>query len=114
MLVPYNPAVLDRVVATSLSMVTILGMVVTVAAYTAFGRDVRGNFLNNLSPVQLSPLIGSTAATVVSLGIKGGYAGSLIGSSVLIMFPLRQSLLVSYHGGWGGGGWTSENPMELR
>ncbi|GIL81254.1 hypothetical protein Vretimale_1187 [Volvox reticuliferus] len=93
MLVPYCPAVLDRVVAVSLSMVTILFMVVTVAAYTAFGRDVRGNFLNNLSPSQLSPLIGQTAATVVSLGIKGGYAGSLIGSSVLIMFPLRQSLL---------------------
>ncbi|EFJ48238.1 hypothetical protein VOLCADRAFT_90925 [Volvox carteri f. nagariensis] len=93
MLVPYNPAVLDRVVALSLTMVTVLFMVVAYAAYTAFGQDVRGNFLNNLSPAQLSPLIGSTAATVVSFGVKGGYAGSLIGSSVLIMFPLRQSTL---------------------
>ncbi|GLC41525.1 hypothetical protein PLESTM_001205800 [Pleodorina starrii] len=93
MLVPYNPAVLDRVVAASLTMVTLLFMVVAVAAYTAFGRDVRGNFLNNLSPVQLTPMIGATAANVVSLGIKAGYAGSLVGSAVLIMFPLRQSVL---------------------
>jgi sodium-coupled neutral amino acid transporter 2 len=103
MLLPYNPATLDRVVALSLTTVTILFMIVTFFAYTAFGRDVKGNFLTNLSATQLSPLIGPTAANIVSLGIMGGYAGSLIGSSVLIMFPLRQSTLVGARPGvWSG------------
>ncbi|KAG2437215.1 hypothetical protein HXX76_005878 [Chlamydomonas incerta] len=93
MLVPYSRPLLDKVVATSLTLVTALFVVVCVSAYTAFGPNVRGNFLNNLSPAELVPLIGTTAANVVSLAIKAGYAVSLVGSAVLIMFPLRQSLL---------------------
>ena len=45
---------------------------VCLSAYTAFGPNVRGNFLNNLSPAELAPLIGTTAANVVSLAIKAG------------------------------------------
>ncbi|KAG2437216.1 hypothetical protein HXX76_005879 [Chlamydomonas incerta] len=93
MLVPYSRALLDEVVATSLTLVTALFSVVCLSAYTAFGPNVRGNFLNNLSPAELAPLIGTTAANVVSLAIKAGYAVSLVGSAVLIMFPLRQSML---------------------
>ncbi|KAG2441362.1 hypothetical protein HYH02_009953 [Chlamydomonas schloesseri] len=93
MLVPYSRPLLDKVVATSLTMVTALFVVVCLSAYTAFGPNVRGNFLNNLSPAELTPLIGATAGNVVSLAIKAGYAVSLVGSAVLIMFPLRQSLL---------------------
>ncbi|GFR48283.1 hypothetical protein Agub_g10058, partial [Astrephomene gubernaculifera] len=93
MLVPYSPAVLDRVVGSSLALVTVLFVVVSGAAYTAFGREVRGNFLNNLSPPQLAPLIGEAAGVAVSLGVKGGYTASLVGSSVLIMFPLRQAVM---------------------
>ncbi|KAG2441363.1 hypothetical protein HYH02_009954 [Chlamydomonas schloesseri] len=93
MLVPYSRALLDEVVATSLTLVTALFSVVCLSAYTAFGPNVRGNFLNNLSPAELTPLIGATAGNVASLAIKAGYAVSLVGSAVLIMFPLRQSLL---------------------
>ncbi|KAG2495876.1 hypothetical protein HYH03_006114 [Edaphochlamys debaryana] len=93
MLHPYSGAALDRIVALSLAAVTALFLVVTFAAYTAFGSDIRGNFLNNLSVPELAPLLGATAAPFVSFGIKGGYAVSLVGSAVLIMFPLRQSLL---------------------
>ncbi len=41
MLAPYSPALLDRVVAVSLAAVTALFAVVTLAAYVAFGPDVR-------------------------------------------------------------------------
>lgn len=41
MLVPYSPALLDRVVAVSLAAVTALFAAVTLAAYVAFGPDVR-------------------------------------------------------------------------
>jgi hypothetical protein len=75
MLQPYRLATMDAVFTTTLTMVTAFFITVSVAAYAAFGSALDGNYLNNLSTRQLTPMIGPTAAMAASLVIKAGAIG---------------------------------------
>lgn len=53
------------------------------------------DFLSNLTPEAMAPLIGYGAAAAFSFAVRLGYAISMMGSAVLIMFPARE-----VRGGW--------------
>ncbi len=62
-----------------------------------------GNFLTNLTPEGMTPLLGAAVALPLALAVRLGYAVSLAASTVLVMFPLRQAAMVGGSGLRGGG-----------
>lgn len=55
-----------------------------------FAARAQDDFLSNLTPEAMAPLIGYGAAAAFSFAVRLGYAISMMGSAVLIMFPTRE------------------------
>eukprot|EP00798_Chlamydomonas_sp_ICE-L_P018525 gene18525-25032_t len=88
---PFSLATLDRIVAATLLIVTSFYLFISYASYTVFGDGIEEDILKNLCVPSLTPLVGPVAAAAISYTVRLGYVTSLVGSSVLNMYPLRES-----------------------
>ncbi|WIA21170.1 hypothetical protein OEZ86_005042 [Tetradesmus obliquus] len=93
MLAPYSVQEMKAVCAGSLALGCAIFLVLGLGSVAAFGPGVSSNILNNLSASGMAPLIGSQAAAVLSVLVRGGFLVSLLGSFALLMFPLRTCLI---------------------
>jgi hypothetical protein len=64
-----------------------------------FGPALRDDVLSNVSVAAMAPLIGDVPARAAALAVRTGYLLSLLGSFVLLLFPLRHVLADVWLGG---------------
>ena len=72
-----------------------------------FGASLHDDVLADITAQRMAPLLGDGPATAASLAVRLGYVASLVGSFVLLLWPLRQVLADAVLGGGGsssGGG----------
>jgi hypothetical protein len=118
LLVPATPSTMNAVVALALTVAAATFGSISLGTALAFGPDLQVNVLNNLFSDSLRPLLGPTWAGVATAVVRGGYLVSLLGSTLLYVYPLRTCLaqllcscydmagpaLASSSSGGGGGG----------
>jgi amino acid permease len=92
MLKPYTPGSMKAVVWWALSVCNVLYVVIAVCSCLTFGESLHGDVLSNVNVEAISPLIGFYPAHIVACVVRFGYLCSLVGSYVLLCFPLRQCL----------------------
>eukprot|EP00882_Tetradesmus_deserticola_P012493 GHRQ01013239.1.p1 GENE.GHRQ01013239.1~~GHRQ01013239.1.p1 ORF type:complete len:419 (-),score=149.38 GHRQ01013239.1:346-1602(-) len=92
LLKPYSVARMQRLVATALGICNVLYFTVTICAGVVFGESLDADVLANITVAAMGPLIGSAAAVVMSFAVRVGYLLSIIGSYVLLCYPLRQCI----------------------
>jgi hypothetical protein len=88
---PYSPARMRGVLATAMAACAALFCLLALCGALAFGSGTAVNVLSNLSLASLQPLVGATAAQLLSVLVRCGFLLSLAGSLLLYMFPLRSS-----------------------
>jgi hypothetical protein len=64
-----------------------------------FGAGLRDDVLSNISVAAMAPLIGDLPARAAALSVRAGYLLSLLGSFLLLLFPLRHVLADVFLGG---------------
>eukprot|EP00878_Enallax_costatus_P003797 GHUV01004013.1.p1 GENE.GHUV01004013.1~~GHUV01004013.1.p1 ORF type:complete len:658 (+),score=172.12 GHUV01004013.1:226-2199(+) len=89
---PYSVSRMQRLAATALGICNSLYLVVTLCAGLVFGEALDADVLTNVNVAAMGPLIGPAAAVVMACAVRLGYLLSLIGSYVLLMYPLRQCI----------------------
>ncbi|KAF6236268.1 transmembrane amino acid transporter protein-domain-containing protein [Scenedesmus sp. NREL 46B-D3] len=92
LLKPYSVARMQRLVATALCVCNVLYFTVTICAGLVFGDALDADVLANITVAAMGPLIGPAAAVVMSFAVRVGYLLSIIGSYVLLCYPLRQCI----------------------
>jgi amino acid permease len=92
LLKPHSVARMQRLVATALCVCNMLYFIVTICAGLVFGDALDADVLANITVAAMGPLIGPAAAVVMSFAVRVGYLLSIIGSYVLLSYPLRQCI----------------------
>jgi amino acid permease len=92
LLKPYSVARMQRLVATALCVCNVLYFTVTTCAGLVFGDALDADVLANITVAAMGPLIGPAAAVVMSFTVRVGYLLSIVGSYVLLCYPLRQCI----------------------
>lgn len=92
LLKPYSVARMQRLVATALCVCNVLYFTVTICAGLVFGDALDADVLANITVAAMGPLIGPAAAVLMSFAVRVGYLLSIIGSYVLLCYPLRQCI----------------------
>lgn len=87
---PYSVARMQRLVAVALATCNAVYITVIICSGLVFGDALEADVLANINSAAMAPLIGPTAAVVTSSFVRVGYLLSLIGSYVLLCYPLRQ------------------------
>lgn len=87
---PYSVSRMQRLVAVALATCNTLYMTVTFCSIMVFGDALHSDVLTNVNSAAMAPLIGPTAAALMAAIVRVGYLLSLIGSYVLLVYPLRQ------------------------
>jgi hypothetical protein len=83
---------MNAVVALALTVAAAVFASISFGTALAFGPDLQVNVLNNLFADSLEPLLGATWAAVATAAVRGGYLLSLLGSTLLYVYPLRTCL----------------------
>eukprot|EP00775_Hariotina_reticulata_P009477 gene9477-9641_t len=89
---PYSVPRMQRVVGTALCICNVLYLTVALCSGLVFGAELDADVLTNISAVVMGPLIGPVAAAIMANLVRCGYLMSLIGSYVLLCYPLRQCM----------------------
>jgi hypothetical protein len=87
---PYSVARMQRLVGLALAICNAVYMTVTICSGLVFGAALAPDVLSNVTTAAMAPLIGPRAAAAASACVRLGYLLSLIGSFVLLCYPLRQ------------------------
>jgi sodium-coupled neutral amino acid transporter 2 len=74
-----------------------------VCACLVFGPALEPDVLNNMSATEMAPVVGALAARLISDTVRVGFATALVGSFVLLMYPMRATLAEVFCSGGGGG-----------
>jgi hypothetical protein len=81
---------MQRLVALALAICNSLYVAVTVCSGLVFGPALQPDVLSNVTAAAMGPLIGPAAAGIMAASVRLGYLLSIIGSYVLLCYPLRQ------------------------
>lgn len=81
---------MQRLVAVALATCNTVYIIVIICSGLVFGEDLEADVLANVNSAAMAPLIGPVAAEVMAALVRVGYLLSLIGSYVLLCYPLRQ------------------------
>jgi hypothetical protein len=81
---------MQRLVAVALATCNTVYIIVIICSGLVFGADLEADVLANVNSAAMAPLIGPAAARVMAALVRVGYLLSLIGSYVLLCYPLRQ------------------------
>lgn len=92
LLQPYSVSRMQRLVAVALATCNSVYVIVVICSGLVFGADLEADVLANVNSAAMAPLIGPAAAQVMAALVRVGYLLSLIGSYVLLCYPLRQCL----------------------
>lgn len=92
LLKPYSVGRMQRLVATALGICNILYFTVALCSGLVFGDALDADVLTNVSVAAMGPLIGPAAAVTMAVVVRVGYLCSIVGSYVLLCYPLRQCI----------------------
>jgi hypothetical protein len=99
---PARPRPRPRQVGAALALCNSLYLAIAVCTCLVFGPRLEPDVLNNMSATEMEPLVGSLAAHLISDTVRVGFAVALVGSFVLLMYPMRQTLAEVFCSGPGG------------
>lgn len=89
---PYSVGRMQLLAASALMICNALYLTVTLCAGLVFGDSLDADVLANVNVAAMGPLIGPAAALVMAGAVRVGYLLSLVGSYVLLCYPLRQCI----------------------
>eukprot|EP00879_Flechtneria_rotunda_P009883 GHRR01010335.1.p1 GENE.GHRR01010335.1~~GHRR01010335.1.p1 ORF type:complete len:668 (+),score=196.20 GHRR01010335.1:198-2201(+) len=92
LLKPYSVPRMQRLAAAALCICNILYFIVALCGGLVFGESLEDDVLTNVNAAAMGPLIGPAAAVTMSSTVRIGYLLSIIGSYVLLNYPLRQCI----------------------
>jgi amino acid permease len=92
LLKPYTPGAMKQVVWWALSACNTLYILVGIGCVAVFGPGVRSDVLASISAAAMGPLVGHVPAHLIACTVRFGYLFSLVGSYVLLTYPLRQCI----------------------
>jgi hypothetical protein len=81
---------MQRLVAVALATCNTVYIIVIVCSGLVFGADLEADVLANVNSAAMAPLVGPATAAAMAALVRVGYLLSLIGSYVLLCYPLRQ------------------------
>jgi hypothetical protein len=94
---PYSVPRMQRLVAVALGMCNTVYITIIVCSSLVFGEALEADVLANVNSAAMAPLIGPAAAVAMAACVRVGYLLSLVGSYVLLCYPLRQVRNVKLH-----------------
>ncbi|MEW5298792.1 MAG: hypothetical protein WDW36_001875 [Sanguina aurantia] len=90
---PYSRRGMNAVVAVALATCNTLYLCIALSTVAAFGPALADDVLNNLDVGDMAQLVGPFPAHAIALVVRMGYFTSLVGSFLLMLYPLRQAVL---------------------
>lgn len=87
---PYTVPRMQRLVAVALGMCNTVYITIIVCSSLVFGEALEADVLANVNSAAMAPLIGPAAAVAMAACVHVGYLLSIVGSYVLLCYPLRQ------------------------
>lgn len=81
---------MQRLVAVALATCNTLYITIILCGGLVFGEALEADVLSNVNRAAMAPLIGPAAAGAMAAIVRIGYLLSLIGSYVLLCYPMRQ------------------------
>ncbi|GAX83829.1 hypothetical protein CEUSTIGMA_g11253.t1 [Chlamydomonas eustigma] len=108
MMKPFNRKSMDSVVAVALALTTFFYILMAIASYTVFGEAIEEDILKNINPATLQDIVGPVHARLISYTVRIAYVISLLGSTGLNNFPLREAILDVFY----GNSWYKEAARE--
>jgi hypothetical protein len=87
---PYTVPRMQRLVAVALGMCNTVYITIIVCSSLVFGEALEADVLANVNSAAMAPLIGPAAAVAMAACVRVGYLLSIVGSYVLLCYPLRQ------------------------
>lgn len=81
---------MQRLVAVALATCNTLYITIILCSGLVFGQALEADVLSNVNRAAMAPLIGPAAAGTMAAVVRIGYLLSLVGSYVLLCYPMRQ------------------------
>ncbi|KAK9815771.1 hypothetical protein WJX72_009225 [[Myrmecia] bisecta] len=81
-----------KVVRRSLTVCTVAYLLIAIGGYIVFGSSTDGDVLRNITPENLTPLIGRTPAEVFCTAVRLAYCICLSAAFALVNWALRETL----------------------
>lgn len=98
LLKPYSEARMNKLIGVALLSCNVIYMTTSVCSWIAFGDQLSDDVLNNFTTEAMSAVVGLVLAQILAAILRLGFLSALIGSFVLLMWPMREALLELWYG----------------